>query len=169
MNIILTGFMASGKTTVGKVLAKRIGCEFADTDELIEKITKAQIKDIFAKYGEVYFRQLEADIVKQVSSKDKCVIATGGGVPLNRDNIKELRKNGVIVYLSPEFEIIQKRIKSASDTRPLMNSIEGTEKLFKERQKFYDECDYKINITENMTQCDIADLIIKYIEGIDMK
>ena len=89
MNIVLTGFMATGKSAVGKLLAQRLGYAFFDTDEMIEKQTGHTIADLFAKGGEPPFRELEAQTVALVSLMDRAVIATGGGVPLRKSNMDE--------------------------------------------------------------------------------
>ena len=163
MNIVLTGFMASGKTTVAKVLGKRTGFEVIDTDKVIEDGAKKTINEIFALYGEEYFRNLEKEAIKNVSGFDNKIIATGGGAVLNPDNVSELRKNGIIFNLAPDFSVIEKRIAKASKTRPLMQGqeIEAIKERFISRQKFYDNCDYKIHIGIDTTPDMIADRIIE--------
>ena len=104
-NIVLTGFMASGKSTVGRALAQKLNVSFIDTDQLIEIEQKRQIKDIFAQFGEPYFRTLETEAVRQVCRKDGQVIATGGGIVLNPKNIELFRKNSIIVFLYAGLEI----------------------------------------------------------------
>lgn len=103
-NIVLTGFMASGKSTVGRALAQKLNVSFIDTDQLIETEQKRQIKDIFAQFGEPYFRTLETEAVRQVCRKDGQVIATGGGIVLNPKNIELFRKNSIIVFLYAGLE-----------------------------------------------------------------
>ena len=170
MNIVLTGFMATGKTVISKELAKLLDRKLLDTDEMIVEAAQMSINDIFAKHGEEYFRQLEKEIIKKASEAHDAVISTGGGVVLNADNIEQLRINGKIVNLSPEFEVIKERIELASKTRPLMKgkSIEEIEKLFNYRKPFYDNCDVKIKITNNKSPKEYAEEIIKVL-GDDIK
>ncbi|MFN3550953.1 MAG: shikimate kinase, partial [Endomicrobiia bacterium] len=88
MNIVITGFMCTGKTSVGKILAKEINFGYIDTDEIIEKFVGLKISEIFACYGEKYFRDIESQVVEKVSKEDKRVISTGGGVVLRKENMK---------------------------------------------------------------------------------
>lgn len=165
MNIILTGFMASGKTTVGKALAELLGYRFIDTDKAIEEKHKMTVNDIFKNYGEKYFRQLETNALCELSDNNNCVISVGGGTVLKSENIDILRKNGKIINLAPNFEIIAERISEASKTRPLMNgkSIEEIKNLFHFRQPYYDNCDIKLKITEAMSAEECAKKIIELI------
>lgn len=166
MNIVLTGFMATGKTQISQCLAERLGYELKDTDEMIVKSAKMSINDIFAKLGEERFRHMETEIIKQAAKGDKTIISTGGGVVLNPRNIDFLRENGIIVNLSPKFEVIQERIAEAAATRPLMKgqSIEEIKKRFDERKPFYDNCDIKINVTNDKTPMEHAEEIINILK-----
>lgn len=148
MNIVLTGFMASGKTEISKAIEAISKYERIDTDDMIEEAAGITINEIFAKYGEEYFRNLEHEIVKQAAKQNNAVIATGGGVVLNRDNIDELRKNGVIFNLAPDFAVIADRIETAAATRPLLKnqSMDDIKERFIRRQPFYDNCDHKISV-----------------------
>ena len=149
MNIVLTGFMASGKTEISKKLAEISGYRLVDTDEEIIKSTKMSINEIFDKFGEGEFRRIEREIIKEVSNFDKTIISTGGGVPLDRENIKNLRKKGVIVNLAPSFDVILERLNDARATRPLLkdSDIADIEKRFNERLPFYADCDIKIAVS----------------------
>lgn len=117
-NIVLIGFMGSGKTVVAKALSKKLKMKIKDTDKLIEKTTKLKIKEIFAKYGEEYFRKIEKKVAKNVSRGKNIIISTGGGIVKNEINIKNLKKNGIIVYLKNSFLTSVKRLKNKKD-RPL--------------------------------------------------
>ncbi len=108
MNVVITGFMCSGKTSVGKKLAEKLNFDFLDTDDLIENKVGMRITEIFEKYGEPYFRELETQIIKEVSEKDKLVISTGGGVVLREENVNNLRKNGVIINLVANLRLFMK-------------------------------------------------------------
>lgn len=153
MNIILTGFMASGKTEISKAIASISNYKLIDTDEMIEKEAGRSINEIFASDGEKAFRELEHKTICAAAELDGCVISTGGGVPLNKDNMTALRKNGIIVNLSPDFEVIKQRLEAARATRPLLHnqSIEDVEKRFNDRRPFYEDCDVTINVTNDRT------------------
>jgi len=150
MNIVLTGFMGTGKTVIGKLLAKKLSWEYIDTDELIEKRENMKISEIFAIKGEPYFRKIESEIIKEVSKKDKCVISTGGGVVLKEENMNELEKNGIIINLSASPDKIFERT-SLDKSRPLLNKENPKEeiiKLLKFRAPYYDRCHFRINTDE---------------------
>lgn len=153
MNIVLTGFMASGKTEISKAVAAISKYSRLDTDDMIVSSAGMTINEIFAKYGEEYFRRLESEIIKEAARRDGMVIATGGGVVLNRENIDELRKTGVIFNLAPEFSVVRDRLESAAATRPLLKNqnIDEVRKLFDVRSPFYDNCDYKIKVVNGRT------------------
>lgn len=148
MNIVLTGFMASGKTEISKAIAELSNYSLLDTDDMITERAGMSINEIFKRYGEDYFRKLERGIVSDASRADKAVIATGGGVVLDKENMSLLRKNGVIFNLAPDFSVIRGRIDTARKTRPLMQneSIGDIEKRFNDRLPFYADCDYKIKV-----------------------
>lgn len=167
MNIVLTGFMASGKTEISKSIAEISKYKLVDTDDMIVGEMNMSINEIFAKYGEEYFRNAEREAVLKAAEMDNAVIATGGGVVLDERNIDVLRKTGIIFNLSPSFSVIKERIDEARKTRPLMakDSIEEIEKRFNDRKKFYDNCDYKINVINGRTPKSYALEIIKIAEG----
>lgn len=147
MNIVLTGFMASGKTVVGKKLAQTLKMKYIDVDEQIEKDTRLSISDIFEKQGETAFRDLETKAVCCVAMLDNYVIATGGGVVLRLENIMELRKNGRIIYLSADPETILKRVGKAQ-TRPLLarekDKLGVIKNLLESREPLYKNCDFQV-------------------------
>ena len=153
MNIVLTGFMASGKTEISKAIAEISRYKLVDTDDMIVESMNISINDIFAKYGEEYFRKTEHEIVAKAAKMENTVIATGGGVVLDKDNVALLRENGVIFNLAPDFDVIRGRLEEARKTRPLLKheSIENIEKRFNDRKPFYDDCDYKVNVINGRT------------------
>lgn len=168
MNVALTGFMASGKTEIGKKLADILDYTFTDTDELIEMNEGMTINEIFAVYGEEYFRRSEHEQIKRAAESDKNVISTGGGVVLNKRNMDELRRNSVIINLAPSFETIKKRLSRAKDTRPLLkdSTDDDIQKRFISRMPFYDDCDIKLVVSDEKTPAEyaeeIADMLKKY-------
>jgi len=152
-NIVLTGFMASGKTVIGKKISKLTGYKFIDMDLMIEEKEGKSINDIFALSGEKYFRDLESLTAIECANLSKCVISCGGGVVLRKENINNLRKNGIIFNLNPTEEVIKKRLSSAAETRPLLkkDDIQDALDRFEKRKPFYDNCDFKIQIDTNTT------------------
>ena len=135
-NIVICGFMGSGKTTVGNELAKIMGRRFIDTDAMIEKEQGVAIKAIFATHGEDYFRELEYECCKKISSLKNCVISTGGGALTFERNVEALKSGGKIIFLDADFETICERIGNSSN-RPLFQDREKARALYNERQKKY--------------------------------
>ncbi|MBR2134069.1 MAG: shikimate kinase [Eubacterium sp.] len=135
-NIVICGFMGSGKTTVGNELAKIMGRRFIDTDAMIEKEQGVAIKAIFATHGEDYFRELEYACCKKISSLKNCVISTGGGALTFERNVEALKSGGKIIFLDADFETICERIGNSSN-RPLFQDREKARALYNERQKKY--------------------------------
>ncbi|MCR4277198.1 MAG: shikimate kinase [Candidatus Roizmanbacteria bacterium] len=138
MKIILIGFMGSGKTTVAKILAKKLGLEVIEMDDLIINRSGKSIDQIFKDDGENWFRELESQIAIDQRNKENVVISTGGGVVINAENIKNLKINGKIIFLKTSFSEIKKRLKNIDD-RPLFKNKRSAEKLFKFRQKLYEK------------------------------
>ena len=138
MKIILIGFMGSGKTTVGRLLAKKLNFDFVEMDKLIIGQQGKTINQIFNEVGEEGFRLLESQISKDLRKKENVVISTGGGVVINKINTDNLKKNGTIVFLKTSFSEIKKRLKHAAD-RPLFRNLKSAEALFNIRQNLYTE------------------------------
>ncbi len=165
-NIVLLGFMGTGKTEVGKILAKRLKLKFADVDNLIEKEMGMSINDIFFNYGEEYFRKLEKDMVSRISNEKGLVIATGGGVVLNDENIENLRRSGILITLSASVKDIYSRVSGKED-RPLLN-VPYPEKTIKEMLKLrkprYELADITIDTSGRPLE-DVADEILKLLKN----
>ncbi|WP_448903831.1 shikimate kinase [Eubacterium sp.] len=144
-NIVLCGFMGSGKTVVGKELAKILGVKFVDTDELIEKEQGIAIKAIFATHGEDYFRDLEYEMCKKVAEMNGVVVSTGGGAMTFKRNVDAIKEGSKVVFLDASFDVICDRIGD-STTRPLFQDKEKAKKLYDERKdKYLSAADYVIN------------------------
>lgn len=146
-NIVLIGLMGSGKTTIGKKIAKNLSMRFVDTDELIVQKAQKSIKLIFDEEGESFFRDIESEVVEEVSNQENIVISTGGGAVLREENIKNLKKNGTLFYLFAPAEELFKRIKD-DKSRPLLNTENPVEtlKIIQERREvYYNQADFKIN------------------------
>lgn len=142
IRIVLMGFMGAGKTTIGKALAKKLGCRFADTDELIEQEQGRTIPEIFEKEGETYFRNLETELLKNLQmQKESFVLSLGGGVPVREENRALLRNLGTVIYLETSKEEIIKRV-SKNKNRPLLQGGGLEEKvstLMAARESIYRE------------------------------
>jgi len=123
-NLILTGFMATGKTEVGRLLARRFGCPFFDTDGLVETAARRTIAQIFASDGEAHFRALERDAVEEACAVPDAVIATGGGTLLDPENHRRLAAAGPVVCLTASPEEIGRRVGDVS-SRPLLVGHNG--------------------------------------------
>lgn len=144
-NIVLCGFMGSGKTVVGKELAKILGVKFVDTDELIEEEQGVAIKAIFATHGEDYFRDLEYEMCKEVAEMNGVVVSTGGGAMTFKRNVDAIKEGSKVVFLDASFDVICDRIGD-STTRPLFQDKEKAKKLYDERKdKYLSAADYVIN------------------------
>ena len=142
-NLILTGFMATGKTSLGKLLAEKLGRNFVDIDQKIEQDTGLSIPKIFEMYGEKYFRELEKKAVAEVVTRKNLVIATGGGTVKDEENLRLLKSSGFIVCLTTEPEEILARTQRRGE-RPLLE----IKKLLAQREKFYSQADYTIDTTD---------------------
>ena len=161
--IYLIGFMGSGKSTVGKKLAKNSSKTFIDTDDFIERTHKRKISDIFAVNGESTFRTYEIDALKQVSTYE--IVSTGGGIVEKKDNLNTMKKNGIVFYLHASFEEIASRLEN-DDTRPLWNNeVEAKIKLYERRIPLYEQyADYIIQ-TNSKTVGEIVQEIKKNIRS----
>lgn len=160
-NIALIGFMGSGKSVVSKKLAAILKCEAISTDEWIERREGRSIFQIFEESGEPYFREQETQAVREVAGKESVVIDCGGGVVLNPRNIKELRKKGVIVFLSASPETVYQRIKDKKN-RPLLKVVDPQGKirqLMEERKSLYAQADYTIATDKKSVRQICAEII----------
>jgi shikimate dehydrogenase len=141
-NIVLIGMPGSGKTTIGKRLAEQTGMTFVDLDKEIERHAGMSINDIFARYGEPYFRDLETKIATEAASYSNSVLATGGGIILREENMRALSAGGIVVFIDRDPEKIAKKI--TTDKRPLLK--DGVDRIF----RLYEEC---IDLYRNYADC----------------
>lgn len=160
MNIVLSGMMGSGKTTVARALENIYGFSVVDTDEIIVR-RHGEINAIFRDFGEQAFRDIESETVKEVSALDGYVISLGGGVVLRKSNVEELKKNGKIFYLRTKAETVIARVKGDS-TRPLLQGDleERVHTILKNRSKVYEEAADVIVDTDDKSPEEIADIIV---------
>jgi len=166
MNIVLIGFRGTGKSTVGRLLAKRLERYFIDSDKYIEDSTGKTIKSIFEEDGEEGFRQIEADTITELSKADNKVISAGGGVVLREENVNNLKDNGFLILLEATPEIIHNRIaqdKNTTQQRPSLTDKEPLDEikhLIEQREHAYkNAADYTIN-TSYVSCEDIVNEII---------
>ena len=146
-NIVLIGMPACGKSTVGKLLSERLGRDFIDTDKLIEENAGMTIPEIFEKFGEKKFRELETEAIKEVASVNRAVIATGGGAILKKENVSALRENGRIYFIDRPLSAL-----IPTDDRPLSKTKEAIVERYNERYEIYcSSADVKVDAS-----CDAA-------------
>ena len=169
-NIVLIGFMGTGKSITGKLLASRLGYNFVDTDTEIEKTYKQKIKDMFANEGEAIFRKRETETIKKLAQKSHLVISTGGGVATKDEDMNYLRQNGIVISLTAMPQTILKR--TANDKRPLLAKKTNEDRLTRiielmhKRAAFYQKADLIIK-TDDKTPLQNVELIIKYLKGVN--
>lgn len=168
-NIVLAGFMGTGKSAVGRFLSRSLGLDFIDLDELIEKEAGASIPEIFSDRGEARFREMEAGIIERLASGgygDGLVVSTGGGAVVNPHNRKKLKSWGALVCLTASVEEILRRV-GHRDNRPLLageDRREAAQRLLSERADAYRDCDLTIDTTVLSIE-QIAGMIKDYIEA----
>jgi shikimate kinase len=163
-NIFLTGFMGTGKSTVGKVLAKKINWPFIDLDQVIEGIENRSIHEVFLTSGEEYFRKVESQVLKDLTTS-QTIYATGGGMVLSKLNREVMRALGKIVYLKTSWPFLLKRLQF-SNGRPLVNMKRNWQELelvWKNRQEYYNDADF-IVVTDHLSPTQVAEQIVSLLD-----
>ncbi|MCD5391059.1 shikimate kinase [candidate division NPL-UPA2 bacterium] len=166
-NIVLLGFMGTGKTAVGKKLARKLKMEYLDVDDLIEEEAGIPISEIFSRFGEERFRNLESKMVEKVSQYDNKVMATGGGIVLRKENMDSLRRNGILVCLTATPEVILERTKGEHH-RPLLEvdyPLATIKELLKFRAPYYAQADYSLD-TSSLTIDQVVEEVIKLVNPV---
>lgn len=164
-NIVLIGFMGTGKTVIGRRLALRLKMKFIDTDAEIENVTGKSVARIIARDGWIRFRSEEALLVKKLFLQEGLVISTGGGMVLNPENVCLLQENGILIGLFASPQVIFNRLKNKKN-RPLLmkgNVKEQIEALLKERDGAYDVAEFSVD-TGNLSQEETVEMIVRYIK-----
>ena len=165
-NIILVGFMGTGKTTIATALAHRLKMRYVSTDDLIEKKEKSTINEIFTRKGEEYFRDVEASVIRDIADKENLVIDAGGGAVLREDNMANFRSNGVVICLAADEETIMARTKKYKH-RPLLN-VEDPKRRIREllakRAPFYAKADHCID-TGKLTAKQVVEKIEEIVKS----
>lgn len=150
LNIYLIGMMGSGKSTTGKLLAEKLGYQFFDTDEVITQATGLTISQIFAEAGEAKFRKTETQVLSQFSAYTRLVVATGGGIVLERMNWSHMQQ-GLVIWLEVESETLLNRLKEDT-TRPLLQDTDPQQTLktlLEQRHRLYAQADIKVYVEEH--------------------
>ncbi len=166
-SISLIGFMGTGKTAVGRVLAKKLAKKFIELDAIIENKAGKSIPEIFRQDGEIRFRELEIEAVRTVAAKKNAVIACGGGIVLNTINIDRLRKGSVIICLTAAPAVILKRTSGDNNGRPLLNVADRRQqikKLLQFRRPFYVRA---ADFTVNTSRLNIETVVGKILELLE--
>ena len=164
-NIVLVGFMGTGKTSVGQKLAELLEMPMIDTDDIIAEDSGMDIPDIFARYGEAYFRDLESAAVRKAANLENHVISTGGGVVLRESNLEMLKRNSVVFCLTATPAEIWQRVGSETH-RPLLqapNPLDKIEQMLVDRCPFYDRADHAIPTT-GLSIERVADKIVEIFQ-----
>lgn len=165
-NIYLIGFMGAGKSAVSKTLHKMTGFDMVDTDQRIEKKEQMEISEIFKTKGEAYFRKVERECVAELTNEKNKIVACGGGVATIEENQKEIKKGGLVIYLSASPETILERVKR-NNKRPLLEgkkTIKDIQNFLAQRVPAYEKvADYILSV-DGKTLEEIAGEILSYID-----
>ena len=166
MNIALIGFRGTGKTTIAKLLAKGFDKKLISTDDEIAKKTKMSIPKFVQKYGCGKFRDVETEVIENISDFDECVIDTGGGIVMRNENVINLKKNALIILLTADIKTIKNRIKDGKERTDLTKIyyLDEIKDILQEREvKYNNAADYTID-TSRLTPEEASDLITHYVQ-----
>ena len=170
-NIVLIGFMGAGKTTISDYLSTMFDMRLVEMDQVIAEREEMSIPDIFATYGEEYFRGLETKLLKELQSGKNCIISCGGGAALRQENVTEMKKNGRVVLLTASPETIYERVKD-SDDRPVLNgnkNVDFIADLMEKRREKYEAAADVVIQTDNKTVLQISEELISKLMELDGK
>ena len=165
-NLVLTGMMGVGKSTIGKMLAKKLKLKFIDVDRIIEIKEKSTIKEIFQNKSENYFRKVEKKIIFEELKKDNLIIALGGGAFINASTRTKIKDTCISFWLDLKIDALLNRLKNATK-RPLLDKDQlekSVKKIYSERKKIYNESDFRIKCN-SMNQNEIVNEIMKLYEN----
>lgn len=167
-NIALVGYMGAGKSTIGKELASRLNMQFVDLDEQISMQEKRNISDIFAQYGEYYFRKKERFYLKELLEQPNILLALGGGTPCFFDNINILNQSFTTIYLKVNLSILIKRLGKENHQRPIIHGIDNLKDFvvnhFQEREKFYQQANVIISIEDHSVDWTCTEILSRLAE-----
>lgn len=162
-NVILTGFMGTGKTTVGLILARRLGRQFVDTDKMIEE-RHGPIESIFVNSGEARFRDLERRLADELASQQGLVIATGGGMLVDSSVVRAFEQNGEVICLVASPSVLLNRLEAENATRPLLSADDpgaAIENILRQRHTAYER--FRQIETDDLTPDEVADRIVELV------
>jgi shikimate kinase len=163
-NIVLVGFMGTGKTIVGKLLSAQLGKQRLCLDDMIEWKIGKPVVEIFKEDGEEFFRKTEKEIVKAVSKDRNAVIDAGGGVVIDEENVRRLKEHGIVICLTARPEVVYERTKGSLH-RPLLNTadpVSAIKALLEKREQYYKRADYTIDTSELAPE-EVVEKIIEII------
>ncbi len=168
-NLYLTGMMGSGKSLTGPPLAKNLAYGFVDIDQVVEKIAQKSIQEIFDAEGEIGFRDLETQVLKEIGKRHSLVVATGGGIVTRSENWGILHQ-GVVIWIDPNREILLSRLKADQTVRPMLenNLIAKFDALLKERLPLYRESDLHLSVCSESPE-EVALSILRELEFLIQK
>ncbi len=169
LNIYLIGMMGAGKSTIGKLLAERLEYKFIDTDSSIEKIARQSVTEIFQTAGEADFRQLETQVLAEISAYTRLVVATGGGIAIKLENWNHLQQ-GLVIWLDTSVDVLTNRLKDDT-TRPILHTAPGElpvklAQILDERRDRYAAADLQIPITSHVPPSEVVDRILLAIPTV---
>ena len=165
-SLVLTGMMGVGKSTIGRLIAKRLKLKFIDVDKVIERYEEKSIKRIFEDSGEIYFRKLEEKITFKILKKKKAVIALGGGAFMNSEIREKVIKSCISIWLKVNLDVLIKRYKK-NNRRPLLakkKSETDVRKIYQSRKKIYSLANFKVNC-DNMSKTKLVEKILVLYEN----
>lgn len=167
-NIYMLGFMATGKSKVGRIIAKRLGWSFLDTDTEIETIAGCTIAEIFAQHGEAHFRKLENQVINKICNLKAYVVSLGGGAVVDKENWEKISQTGVTIRLQASPQVVYARTADEVD-RPLLavmnekKKLEHIKAMMQVREPYYALADFHFTSTDEVSPESVADAIIKKI------
>ncbi|HET6781877.1 MAG TPA: 3-dehydroquinate synthase [bacterium] len=162
-NIVLIGFMGTGKSEVGKLLARRLGWTFIDTDRRVEARERATIAQIFSRRGEHYFRESESRVIAEMAGRRDTVVATGGGAVLRPENMMHLRRHGWVVSLVASADVLQQRLSNGKNRPLLRGDVQGSvARLLDQRRPLYRDADLLIDVSQG-SPAKIVEAIVSFM------
>ena len=168
-NIVLIGFMGAGKSTVSDYLCTMFDMRLVEMDQLIEEKEEMSIQDIFATYGEEYFRSQETKLLKELQPEKRCVISCGGGAALREENVREMKKNGRVVLLTASPQTVYERVKN-SENRPVLkdnHSVEAIADMMEKRREKYEAAADVVIQTDHKTVPQVCEELITRLMELD--
>jgi shikimate kinase len=168
-NLFLTGMMATGKSTIGEVVARKLAYVFIDTDAVLERQQLLPVTEIFAVHGEEFFRQRETALLPEIISREHQVIATGGGMLANHGNMAAAFANGLVIHLHAPIAVLAARLSNASD-RPLLDGFSPEERLqeiYDRRAKFYEGIRHQVDTSDGDIDKSADEIIALYMNWLN--